>query len=369
MGRIVTTILIFFLTATRLIAADIRILPDPIQGYTPIIVSGEFELGDEDRFENIVLNLKQGLVIFDSPGGNMYAGIGIGKTSRLKGFVTAVGSGSQCASACALAWLGGTERIVFLPGRVGFHAAYSSKNGIKLESGSANALVGAYLNQLEMTSIAIQYLTEKPPDEINWLTPELSQLLGIKVEFVPTNQNNQQPLANNNVADGSAQSSQGPAIGDSVVRNFVTMSNRDVYGFDLGPPSKKSNVTACQDACAQNRQCRAYSFNLQHSLCYEKGGGGLVFWNSSASSGYLTEVQSQLQFMRIVIVSSTSLEGATYRELFGSSLEECARECSSIDICTGFEFKKRPNNRCTLKKGTLRKKAKPRQTSGIKTAE
>ena len=370
MGRIIITILMFFLTATRLIAAEIRILPDPIQGYTPIIVSGEFELGDEDRFENTVLNLKQGLVIFDSPGGNIYAGIGIGKTARLKGFVTAVGSSSQCASACALAWLGGTERLVFLPGRVGFHAAYSSENGFKLESGSANALVGAYLNQLEMTSIAIQYLTEKPPDDINWLTPELSQLLGIKVEFVPTNQQEKQPTANNNnVADDSAQSSQGPAIGDSVSRGFVTMSNRDVYGFDLGPPSKKSSATACQEACAQNRQCRAYSFNLLHSLCYEKAGGGLVFWNSNASSGYLAEVQSQLQFMRIAIVSSTSLEGTTYKESIGSSLEECARECSSNSICTGFEFEKRPDNACRLKKGALRKKAKPRQTAGIKTAE
>jgi hypothetical protein len=309
------------------------------------------------------------LVIFDSLGGNLYAGIGIGKIARLKGFVTAVGSSSECASACALAWLGGTERIVFLPGRVGFHAAYKSTNGLKLESGSANARVGAYLNQLQMTNIAIEYLTEKPPDDINWLTPELSRVLGIKVEFVPTNQNQQQPSANNNVADGSAQSSQGPVIADTVGRGFTTMSNRDVYGFDLGLPSKKSSATACQDACAQNRQCRAYSFNLVHSLCYEKAGGGLVFWNNSASSGYLAEVQSQLQFMRIAIVSSTSLEGTTYKETFGTSLEECAKECSSNNVCTGFEFEKRPNNACRLKKGALRKRAKPRQTAGIKTAE
>jgi hypothetical protein len=47
MGRILLTFFIFFLAATRLIAADIRILPDPIQGYTPIVVSGELELGDE----------------------------------------------------------------------------------------------------------------------------------------------------------------------------------------------------------------------------------------------------------------------------------------------------------------------------------
>lgn len=362
-------LVVLFFSAVRLIAAEIVILPDPVQGYTPILVSGELELGDEDRFENKVLNLKLGLVIFNSPGGNVYAGIGIGKIARLKGFVTAVGANSECASACALAWLGGTERIVFLPGRVGFHAAYRTSNGLKSESGSANARVGAYLNQLQMTNIAIDYLTEKPPDDINWLTPELSRLLGIVVEFIPTKQEEQNPATTNNATTPAPQSSQAPVVTDLSMRKFIPMMNKDVYGFDLGPPRKMSSVTACQQDCFQNSQCRAYSFNVDKLLCYGKSGGSLVFWNNSVSSGVLPEVQSSLQFMKIVIVSGTALEGATYKKLIGSSLEDCSKICSSDDVCTGFEFEKRPDNACRLKKGMLRKKAKARQTAGIKTAE
>jgi hypothetical protein len=58
----------------------------------------------------------------------LVAGIDIGKAIRLKDFETAVVSNKNsktiCASACALAWLGGTRRFMSATARIGFHAAY-----------------------------------------------------------------------------------------------------------------------------------------------------------------------------------------------------------------------------------------------------
>ena len=51
-------------------------------------------------------------IVFNSDGGNLLAGIEIGKTIRLKSFATAVLDGLRCASACAFAWLGGSPRFM-----------------------------------------------------------------------------------------------------------------------------------------------------------------------------------------------------------------------------------------------------------------
>ena len=75
------------------------------------------------------------VVIFNSDGGNVLAGILIGEEIFKKKLATQVRNGERCASACAIAWLGGTKRFMGSEARVGFHAAYNSETG--RESGAA----------------------------------------------------------------------------------------------------------------------------------------------------------------------------------------------------------------------------------------
>src|SRR6476660_6481577 len=77
-----------------------------------ILVVGQLSFGDEKQFVNAALNSENAIVVFQSPGGNLFAGIEIGKAIHLKGFSTIVPDGVQCASACALAWLGGRTRFL-----------------------------------------------------------------------------------------------------------------------------------------------------------------------------------------------------------------------------------------------------------------
>ena len=71
-----------------------------------IFVIGDLTLGDDKQFANYALNSENAIVVFQSPGGNLLAGIEIGTAIHLKGFATFVPDSVQCASACALAWLG-----------------------------------------------------------------------------------------------------------------------------------------------------------------------------------------------------------------------------------------------------------------------
>ena len=146
---------------------------------TPIIlVAGEFDDGDGDRFARIAAALPKATVAFDSPGGNLLAGLKIGETMRARGYSSLVPDGSVCASSCAIAWLGGTKRYLGSNGRLGFHAA-SGSDGV---SAPGNALVGAYMARLGLSQDAVFALTAASPYEIAWLDFAGAKQLGIAVE-------------------------------------------------------------------------------------------------------------------------------------------------------------------------------------------
>ena len=62
-----------------------------------IAVSGELIHGDETKFIEVAIKSADALVVFHSVGGNLVAGIEIGKAIRLKGFSTLAPDNMYCA--------------------------------------------------------------------------------------------------------------------------------------------------------------------------------------------------------------------------------------------------------------------------------
>lgn len=146
-----------------------------------ITFEGEVVTGDELTFVHLVLEAGDGIVIFDSPGGDLWTGLEIGRAIRLMGFDTLVPSGSSCKSACAIAWLGGENRYMAADGAVGFHAAYVEGEAGALETGAGNAVIGAYLYSLGLSFPTINALTSAPPEGMLYLTCDEAKRMGIEV--------------------------------------------------------------------------------------------------------------------------------------------------------------------------------------------
>lgn len=146
-----------------------------------IEITGEVVPGDDARFKSIISTMPAGGIVFlESPGGNPLTAMAIGRLIRARGLNTHVTAGT-CASACGIIWLAGVRRGIGPTGRVGFHAAY---NSVTLEqSGFANALIGAYLNELHLSDKAIVYITHAAPTEIQWLTAADATAVGIPAEL------------------------------------------------------------------------------------------------------------------------------------------------------------------------------------------
>ena len=149
-----------------------------------IMLSGPIVLNDDAQLGRLMQPYSKGVVVLNSEGGNLYAGLSMGRMIKDKGFNTLVERG--CFSACALMWLAGHERYLGAKGIIGFHAASSiADNGVHEVSSSGNALVGAYMAKLGLSDQAIFFATQADPDDIAILTPAQAVRLGIAYKALP----------------------------------------------------------------------------------------------------------------------------------------------------------------------------------------
>ena len=161
----------FFFAALAVIglAAPARAL-QMMESGSVATLSGVFELGDEARFQAFLQQPRSAslrVLFLNSPGGNLKAGIDIGRLVRRAGLVTAVHADrSTCDSACTLAFAGGVRRHYVNGARVfegmssmmglGFHPAWRRGNAVSpsLKSDEATGRVRAFYAEMGMPRAA-----------------------------------------------------------------------------------------------------------------------------------------------------------------------------------------------------------------------
>jgi len=173
-----------------------------------VVVQGTLNPGDGERFFTKVAALTTAVVRFQSNGGSVITGIQIGETIRLKDFHTLVPAGARCASACALAWLGGTRRFMGPGARIGLHAASDPRSG--QVTGVGNALLGAYLNRVGLPYSAVIYIAQAAPNSVTWLSFADARRLGIEVTLVDSAAGISDPSARIRVGAAVSDDSSGP---------------------------------------------------------------------------------------------------------------------------------------------------------------
>ena len=169
------------LCATSAFGAVITASSGRYGGLSIIDIEGTLTPGDSDAFDKVAARFQMAVVSFNSDGGSLVTGIQIGETIRKRHFKTMVRDGKSCASACALAWLAGTDRTMEGTAKIGFHAAYDITSG--RETGVGNALLGAYVAKLGLSYGAVIYITKATPNEMTWLNISDAAALGIRVAF------------------------------------------------------------------------------------------------------------------------------------------------------------------------------------------
>lgn len=228
-----------------------QILVSPATGTAAqITITGKLDLGDALNFLRKTGEVKEAVVLLQSAGGNTAAGISIGRAIRQKGFLTLVPSSVSCASACALAWLGGVRRFMGEGAKVGFHAAYTMSGGRARRSASGNAALVKYVNGLGLTRQAIDYITGAPPERMYWLSLPAAQALGIEAG----------PYAASGIANAGDRARFAP---------MMIQAATDYPGNDIGR-LKQATLDACLVACSAAKPCKAFTFVTYSRECWLK---------------------------------------------------------------------------------------------------
>ena len=138
----------------------------------------------------IAANPYSGTVYFNSPGGNLIAGLKLGEAIRDKSLATNVGETyvyeggpwksirqGICASACAYAFLGGTKRSLYEGSELGFHQFSADPSLKALDAVTNLEEIGLSRGQL-ITGLIAAYLVEMGID---------ARLLTIAAQATPDN--------------------------------------------------------------------------------------------------------------------------------------------------------------------------------------
>jgi hypothetical protein len=215
-----------------------------------ITISGPIEYRDDVKFRLATIDTKKAMVMLASPGGSLDAGLSIGKQIRLGGYSTLVGS-RLCASACALAWLGGQRRYMSADSKVGFHAAYVNDGEFKRETGLGNARIGSYLTKLGLSDEAITFITSAPPEDLNFLNLYQAREHGIDVLFLKDGE-----LTPSRTAEKEIQSNQKRAA-----HNFYKRL------YESGMNALPDSVDQCYRRASQKRDLKTVEYCLTLDLC------------------------------------------------------------------------------------------------------
>jgi uncharacterized protein YecT (DUF1311 family) len=165
--------------------ANVVVVGPNDNGYGVVFVDGEVDFALAREFVQKTKSLRHAVVILQSPGGSVDAGLEIAIQIAENGYGTAV-LGKSCSSICAVIWLAGNNRYMTEDASIGVHAAYRIEtdqegNPIATESGSANAEIGAFLALRGLSRDAIRYVTMASPEHLAPITSSIAQLLEIDV--------------------------------------------------------------------------------------------------------------------------------------------------------------------------------------------
>ena len=134
-----------------------------------ISIGARIDAGDEAVFHGLAAANPTTLITVTGPGGKVGPALVIGREIRARGLRTLVPAGASCASACALIWLAGSQRLLGAEARIGFHALSAIRPGeAPVETHAFDGELIRYLTGLGYAMDVTATIVNTPSVLIHW---------------------------------------------------------------------------------------------------------------------------------------------------------------------------------------------------------
>lgn len=179
--RLILLIFVFSAVPSVTLALEFSVHPNTSRNLTAVLATGRVVEGDTERLDTFLSRQPQSsrtAIYLASPGGSLYEGMRLGRYFARNRIQTVVEGGHDCASACALAFLGGRDRNGQVwrsssdNSRLGFHA-FSSPGRMLVDAEETQRVVADVLSysrdvEAPLELIIINFAT--PSQSIYWLS-------------------------------------------------------------------------------------------------------------------------------------------------------------------------------------------------------
>ncbi|SMC92360.1 PAN domain-containing protein [Fulvimarina manganoxydans] len=378
-------LVVLFVTRAEAITVSPIAMDD---GNTFLILKGAFEINDDPAaLVQAVASTGAKVVTFDSPGGNVVASMKFGNTIRLLGLSSVQIRAAECASACALAFLGGVERYAE-SGSIGVHrSSFASYQGVDAGQAVADIQHGisaimAYISAMGADIRLLQLSLTIDSSDMRYLTSQ--EMADYRVTT-----NSERPTSDALAYGGDiAGSPSAPAAREDPQSSFDQIDRIALYegldflGRDLSMRSEP-DAPSCARACLSDSSCRAFTFNTMTRMsrgpnCFLKSAQGDLDGNSAAISGRLLsrlEPNASTYTFGTIDPHTSLYEN---RDILGFDLSSrpwggaetefaCRMACVNEANCAAFTFV-RTKKQCWLKGAVGNVRAMSGAVTGLKSA-
>jgi hypothetical protein len=107
----------------------------------------------------------------DSQGGQVFAGLEIGRILRAERASIAIRDGASCVSACVFVLMGATERSVGATARVAIHRPSLGEAGSDTTVAAMTDQLVLYARQMDLPRAIVDAMMAVPADRLRFLTP------------------------------------------------------------------------------------------------------------------------------------------------------------------------------------------------------
>jgi hypothetical protein len=145
-----------------------------------VFLDGPIDAGAPDRLSKAFSTMSEPIAVgLNSAGGNLFAGMQLGRIIRERGASTHIRHPrtllpGECYSACALAFLGGVHRFSDNGARYGVHRAsfpVDRSTGAGDLSPELSAAIGSYMREMGVDARLLDLWQKAAPDEMYVLSP------------------------------------------------------------------------------------------------------------------------------------------------------------------------------------------------------
>jgi hypothetical protein len=180
--RFLTRAWISFAIGVPLIAAPMTF---KASGLFQVFADGEITADTPGAFTDFVkrqLGTFPMTVMFNSPGGDLIAGLSLGREIRRAGWSTSIGTPGlseflsklgECDSACTLAFLGGRARTISGDSKYGVHRFWGKVEGdTQQETQKIAGELVAYIREMGVSAEMYTLMTQGAPEQVKYLDSE-----------------------------------------------------------------------------------------------------------------------------------------------------------------------------------------------------